>query len=280
MLFRAARYYLRSNWLKLAAAAVVLVVYSILIVNNARTTPMTYEAFVAQYDRYSYFHSQKAALDRLAEWENIRRELLGDSFEEAYPVFRERHFSEFLKYTADFSLFFAPMLAGGLAALFLCTLFRRRRLGPLLASGCPRWAVYLILTVLYFGFFLLVWLIAVPWCFSRYRTVPLTDGQLGCLRMMKRALLLAFLFNAAAGFFFAFLLRRPCPTFLASVGLLFMIQFLSGWVPLPIAFIRSLMNWDMNAGTGPLIVQGCITAVAIIAAVIGGWLCFRRREPI
>ena len=107
MLFRAARYYLRSNWLKLAAAAVVLVVYSILIVNNARTTPMTYEAFAAQYDRYSYIRSEKAALDRLAEREKIPRELLGDSFEEAYPVETTAHVYSYLT-TGDWLLPLRP----------------------------------------------------------------------------------------------------------------------------------------------------------------------------
>ena len=278
MLFRAARYYLRSNWLKLAAAAVVLVVYSILIVNNARTTPMTYEAFAAQYDQYSYIRSEKAALDRLAEREKIPRELLGDSFEEAYPVFRERHFSMFLAYTGDCAWLFTPVLAGGLAALFLCCVFRKRHLGPLLAAGCSRGAVYLLLLISYFGFFLFIWLVAVPWCFSRYRIVPLTAGQLSCLRLLKPALLFTLLFGAAAGFFFAFLLRRSVPAFLASVGFLFLVQLLSEWAPLPLAFIKALVSWEADTGAGPLIAQGCVTAAAIAAAFIGGWLCFRRQE--
>ena len=84
--------------------------------------------------------------------------------------------------------------------------------------------------------------------------------------------------TGTAGFFFAFLLRRPVPAFLASVGFLFLVQLLSEWAPLPLAFIKALVNWEADTGAGPLIAQGCVTAAAIAAAFIGGWLCFRRQE--
>lgn len=276
MLFRAARYYLRMEWLKLTAAVFIFVLYAVLAVNNMSAQPMTYETFVTQYAHSSY--SDEYIVEKLAKWENIPREQLGDSLEEAYPLVNERHFVRFLESARDFVCSLCAILAGGLASLLLCTVFRKRRLGPLLASGCPRGAVYLFLAVLYFAFFLLIWIIIVPLCFSRYRIIPLTAEQQACLRLLKPSLLIALLFEAAVSFFAAFLIRRPVPVFLISAVLLFLLWQVSGLVPGPSAFLTSLIAWEAGTETGPLIAQGCITAAAAVAAVVGGWFCFRRLE--
>ena len=267
MFFRVARYYLRAEWLRLAAVVLAVSLCAFLMVNNTRTMPMTYEAFAAQY-------GGELTMDRLARKVNIPREQLGDSLEEAYPVILQQHFTRFLGNTGDF-VFLAPVLAGALAVFLLCDVFRKRRLGPLLAAGCSRGEVYLVLTVLYFGVFVLIWLIIVPLCISRYR-LPLTSGQQACLRLWKPSLLLSLLFSASVAFFFAFLLPRPLPAFLAGVAALFLTQWLSGLVPVPVGYLLSLLEWKPS--TGPLVTQACITALAAAAAVTGGWLCFRRRE--
>ena len=265
------------EWVKIAAVVFFFVLYSILMVNNTKTTPMTYEAFVSQYDRYNYIHSEKSVLDKLADREKIPREQLGNSFEEAYPVFNERHFSRFLGNTGDIFYFFTPILAGGMAVLFICIVFQRRRLVPLMASGCSRGTVYLFLMLLYFCFILLAWLIAVPLCLSCYR-LPLTGEQLICLQLIKSILLIALLFGGAVASFFAFFLRRPIPVFLASAISLFLLQRLSGLVPVPVKLFISLMEWESNTGMQLLIAQGCVTIVVLIATIVGGWLCFRRQE--
>ena len=277
MFFRIARYYLRIEWVKIAAVVFFFVLYSILMVNNTKTMPMTYEAFVSQYDRYNYIHSEKSVLDKLAESESIPREQLGNTFEEAYPVFNERHFSRFLGNTGNIFYFFTPILTGGMAALFICIVFQRRRLVPLMASGCSRGTVYLFLMLLYFCFILLIWLVAVPLCLSCYR-LPLTGEQLVCLQLIESTLLIALLFGGAVAFFFAFLLRRPIPVFLASAISLFLLQRLSGLVPVPVKLLISLMEWESNTSTQLLIAQSCVTIVVLIAAIVGGWLCFQRQE--
>ncbi len=269
MFFRIARYYLRSEWRKLAAVLLAAALFAFLMVNNTRTMPMTYEAFAAQY-------GGELTMDRLARRVNIPREELGDSLEEAYPAICQQHFTRFLGQLADY-VFVAPVLAGALAALLLCELFRKRQLSPLPAAGCSRGAVYLFLTGLYFGVFLLIWLIVVALSIGRYR-IPLTAGQQACLRLIKPALLVALLFGAAVSFFFAFLLRRPIPAFLASAAALFLCQWLSGLIPVPVGFLKELLEWKPDTAAGPLILQGCVTAVTAAAAVAGGWLCFRRRE--
>lgn len=278
--FRIARYYLRMEWIKVAAAVFAILLYAVLMVNDSRSAPMTYDAFVTQYcstNKYSY--SSGYMLDYLADHYKIPREELGESFADAYPVFYWRHFDRFVGYTCGFTAYFAPVLAGAAAVLFLCAIFRKRRLGPLLAAGCRRGAVYLFLTTLYFAFFLLLWLVAVPFLLSRYRFIPLTDEQVACLKLIKTSVLLSLLFGAAAGYFFAFLLRRPFPAFAAVIALWFLILGLSGQrFPVPVEWITSLLEWKADTPAGPLVAQVCITAVTVVAAVIGGWSCFRRRE--
>ena len=265
--FRVARYYLRAEWLRLAAVVFAACLCTFLMVNNTKTMPMSYEAFKAQY-------GSELTMDRLARKVNIPREQLGDSLEEAYPVIRQQHFTRFLGNSGDF-VFLAPVLAGALAALLLCGVFRKRRLAPLLAAGCSRGTIYLVLTVLYFGVFVLVWLIVVPLSLSRYR-LPLDAGQQACLRLWKPSLLLSFLFSASVAYFFACLLLRPLPAFLAGAAALYLVQWISGLVPVPVGYLLSLLDWKPS--TGPLITQGWITALTAAAAVAGGWLCFRRRE--
>ena len=280
MFFRVARYYLRSEWIRVAAAVFALFLYALLMVNDSRIAPMTYDAFVTQYcstNKFSY--SSDYLLDDLAKRYRIPREELGESFADAYPVFYVRHFHEFVGYTCGFTAYFAPVLAGAAAMLYLCILFRKRRLGPLLAAGCRRGAIYLFLTILYFALFLLVWAVAVPFLLSRYRILPLTEEQEACLKLIKPSVLLSLLFGAAAGHFFAFLLRRPFPAFAAALALWFLVFGLSGQrFPVPVAWITSLLEWNAGTPTGPLIAQGCVTAAAVLAAVIGGWFCFRRIE--
>ncbi len=280
MFFRVARYYLRSEWIRVAAAVFALFLYALLMVNDSRIAPMTYDAFVTQYcstNKFSY--SSDYLLDDLAKRYRIPREELGESFADAYPVFYVRHFHEFVGYTCGFTAYFAPVLAGAAAMLYLCILFRKRRLGPLLAAGCRRGAIYLFLTILYFALFLLVWAVAVPFLLSRYRILPLTEEQEACLKLIKPSVLLSLLFGAAAGHFFAFLLRRPFPAFAAALALWFLVFGLSGQrFPVPVAWITSLLEWNAETPTGPLIAQGCVTAAAVLAAVIGGWFRFRRIE--
>ena len=280
MFFRVARYYLRSEWIRVAAAVFALFLYALLMVNDSRIAPMTYDAFVTQYcstNKFSY--SSDYLLDDLAKRYRIPREELGESFADAYPVFYVRHFHEFVGYTCGFTAYFAPVLAGAAAMLYLCILFRKRRLGPLLAAGCRRGAIYLFLTILYFALFLLVWAVAVPFLLSRYRILPLTEEQEACLKLIKPSVLLSLLFGAAAGHFFAFLLRRPFPAFAAALALWFLVFGLSGQrFPVPVAWITSLLEWNAETPPGPLIAQGCVTAAAVLAAVIGGWFCFRRIE--
>ena len=278
--FRIAKYYMRMEWIKVTAAVFAILLYAVLMVNDSRAAPMTYDAFVTQYcstNKYSY--SSGYMLDYLADHYKIPREELGESFADAYPVFYARHFDRFVGYTCGFTAYFAPVIAGAAAMLFLCAIFRKRRLGPLLAAGCRRGAVYLFLTILYFAFFLILWLVTVPFLLSRYRFIPLTNEQVACLKLIKISVLLSLLFGAAAGHFFAFLLRRPFPAFAAVIALWFLILGLSGQrFPVPVGWITSLLEWKANTPAGQLVAQGCITAVTVAAAVVGGWFCFRRRE--
>ena len=280
MFFRAAKYYLRMEWIRAAAAVFAILLYAVLMVNDSRSAPLSYDAFVTQYcstNKFSY--SSDYMLDHLAEKYRIPREELGETFADAYPVFYWRHFDRFVGYTGGFAAYFAPVIAGAAAMLFLCPIFRKRRLGPLLAAGCRRGAVYLFLTVLYFAFFLLLWLIAVPFLLSRYRFLPLKEEQLACLKRIKTSILLSLLFGAAAGHFFAFLLRRAFPVFAAVIALWLLVFGLSGQrFPVPVGWITSLLEWKADTPGGPLIVQGCVTAAAVLAALLGGWFCFRRQE--
>ncbi len=280
MFFRTAKTYLRMEWIKIAAAVFCILLYSLLMVNDTRTVPMTYESFVTQYcstNKFSY--SSDYMLDYLAEKHKIPREELGESFADAYPVFYARHFNRFIGNTCGFTLYFAPLAAGVLAAFFLCIIFRKRRLGPLLAAGCRRGAIYLFLTLLYFAFFLFLWLIAVPFNLSRYRILPLSHEQTACLRLIRPSVLLSLLFAAAVGHFFVFLLRRPFPVIAATLSLWFLVFGLSGQkAPVPVAFITSLLEWRADTDAGPLLAQGIVTAAVILADVIAGWFRFRRVE--
>ena len=55
--FRTAKTYLRMEWIKVAAVVFCILLYSLLMVNDTRTVPMTYESFVTQYcstNKFSY----------------------------------------------------------------------------------------------------------------------------------------------------------------------------------------------------------------------------------
>ena len=268
MFFRVARYYLRSEWIKPVAVVFAVALCAFFMVNNTKTMPMTYKAFASQY-------GNTLSMDKLAKKVNIPREELGDSLQEAYPVIHEQHFTRLLGDIISVICYFAPVFAGALALILLGIFFRKRRLSPLLAAGYSRGVVYIFLTILYFGVFLLVWVIIVPCCMSRYH-LSLSAEQRSCLHLLQPTLASALFFSAAVAFFFTFLLRSSIPALFVSVGVLILLQWISRFVPAPLRFLISLMEWKPAAG--PLIAQGCITAVTMAAAVVGGWLCFRRWE--
>ncbi len=274
MFIRAARWYLRTEWVRIAAAVLAAAVYAVITVNSLSSVPMSYQAFLSQYDSYTF--SEQYVMEVLSEDLRIPREELGNSFEEAYPAVNAHHFDSFLRQNSERLTFFA-VFSGVMAAFFLCILFRKRRLGPLLAAGIPRGTVYLFAGVLYIALFLLVWVIAVPLCLTRYH-IPLTGEQQLCLRRLQAVLLLGLLFGAAVTFYFAFLLRRAVLAFPVSAGLLLLLYAAGLPVPVPGEYLNALLAWDPSPGTGPLVLQGCITAAAAAAAAAGGWFCFRRFE--
>ena len=271
MLLRFARYYLKTEWIKVLIPVLALLIYAFVCLNDTTIRPMRYEEFEAEYGQYAY------SLDKLADVTRFSREYLGNSFEDAYDWIISWRLSRYLQILLPAAAVLAPFLTAGLAAAFLCTVFRKRRLGQAIAAGYSRRVIYLFLTVLYYAVLLAVWAVAAPYLFSHY-------PEHNAWGMVSLFVLLGLLFGGAVSFFLAFLLRRPIPAFLASVALWFAVNLLSGVVLLPTAVFNSARRWndlmlqgDTRKVAVMVIAECCVTGATVAASVVGSWFCFRRQ---
>ena len=271
MLLRYLRHYVRTEWFKVLALVLALLIYAFVCLNDTTIRPMSYEEFAAEYGEYAY------SLDKLADVTRFDREFLGNSFQEAYTWIISWRLGNYLRTMLPAANILVPFLTAGLASALLCAVFRKRRLGQAIAAGCSRRVIYLFLTVLYYAALLAVWLVAAPYLFSRY---PTSDAW-GAFSLF---VLLGLLFSGAASFFFAFLLRRPIPAFLISVALWFLLNLMKGVIPLPAALFHSAIRWnelmlqgDDREAVIMIITECCVTGAAVAASVAGSWFCFRRR---
>ncbi len=271
MLLRYLRYYLRTEWFKVLALVLALLLYAFVCLNDTAIRPMGYEEFEAEYGEYAY------SMDKLADVTRFDREYLGNSLQDAYTWIVSWRLGNYLRSMLPAANILVPFLTAGLASALLCAVFRKRRLGQAIAAGYSRQVVYLFLTVLYYAALLAVWVVAAPYLFSRY---PTSEG-LGAFSLI---LLLGILFSGAVSFFFAFLLRRPIPVFLASIVLWFPLDLIKGVIPLPAALFHLAIRWnelmlqgDDREAVIMIITECCVTGAAVIASMVGSWLCFRRR---
>ena len=274
MFVRAAKYYLRSQWLKIVVVVFIILLYSVVCLAGRDTMPVSYADVETMYGEYV------DAEGRLADRAQVPPGLRGLSIQEAHAQLLERHTAQVLSITMLGEYWITPVLTGILALLLICRPRKKRRLVPPSEVGYGRGTVYLFLAALYFGLMLLIWVIAVPFLLGKY---PITLSSLEPVwyRELKLSLLLSLLFGAALAFFFAILLRKPFLGFLAPLVIWYLLMPLSNVVPLPIlplSSIASAEQWEGGMDVRFLVIRCCETAVTLAAAIAGGWQFFKRGD--
>lgn len=176
-------------------------------------------------------------------------------------------------------LFTFPAL-NGMAVLMICMTFRKRRIGQFLSAGFSRLQVFLSLTLVYFGFALLLWLAASAYQLTRYH-ISFAPEEMYFFRITQLTWLCNILFNAALAYLFAMLLRRPLISFAAAMGARLLLLYLTKDLrasPLTIIVIGNTRpSWDPGMDLNPLITGNWITLGCLAAVLIAAWLSFRKR---
>ncbi len=273
MFVRAARYYLRNQWLIIAVVVFLILLYTVVCLTGRDTMPISYEDVETMYGEFADEEG------RLPDRAQVPPGLRGLSVQEAYAQLLESHSAQVLTITLLGECWITPVLTGVLALLLISRPRKKRRLEPPGEAGYGRGAVFLFLAVMYFGLMLLIWLIAVPFLLGKY-PIAISPLEQVWFRELKLTLLLSLLFSAALAFFFVFLLRRLLLAFLAPLVLWYLLIPLSSIVPLPILPLSSITSadqWEMGMDVRFLVVRCCVTAVTLAAAVAGGWQLFRRQ---
>lgn len=273
MFVRAARYYLRNQWLIIAVVVFLILLYTVVCLTGRDTMPISYEDVETMYGEFADEEG------RLPDRAQVPPGLRGLSVQEAYAQLLESHSAQVLTITLLGECWITPVLTGVLALLLISRPRKKHRLEPPGEAGYGRGAVFLFLAVMYFGLMLLIWLIAVPFLLGKY-PIAISPLERVWFRELKLTLLLSLLFSAALAFFFAFLLRRLLLAFLAPLVLWYLLIPLSSIVPLPILPLSSITSadqWEMGMDVRFLVVRCCVTAVTLAAAVAGGWQLFRRQ---
>lgn len=273
MFVRAARYYLRNQWLIIAVVVFLILLYTVVCLTGRDTMPISYEDVETMYGEFADEEG------RLPDRAQVPPGLRGLSVQEAYAQLLESHSAQVLTITLLGECWITPVLTGVLALLLISRPRKKHRLEPPGEAGYGRGAVFLFLAVMYFGLMLLIWLIAVPFLLGKY-PIAISPLERVWFRELKLTLLLSLLFSAALAFFFVFLLRRLLLAFLAPLVLWYLLIPLSSIVPLPILPLSSITSadqWEMGMDVRFLVVRCCVTAVTLAAAVAGGWQLFRRQ---
>lgn len=273
MFVRAARYYLRNQWLIIAVVVFLILLYTVVCLTGRDTMPISYEDVETMYGEFADEEG------RLPDRAQVPPGLRGLSVQEAYAQLLESHSAQVLTITLLGECWITPVLTGVLALLLISRPRKKHRLEPPGEAGYGRGTVFLFLAVMYFGLMLLIWLIAVPFLLGKY-PIAISPLEQVWFRELKLTLLLSLLFSAALAFFFAFLLRRLLLAFLAPLVLWYLLIPFSSIVPLPILPLSSITSadqWEMGMDVRFLVVRCCVTAVTLAAAVAGGWQLFRRQ---
>jgi hypothetical protein len=268
---------LRAEWIMLIIALALLILYTWYCGTDIRAASQlySYEQFEFVYhvmNPIQVAESYDLDVSKLPERADLR-----DVYNAAVRAHRGWLYALILN-SAEYFTF--PAL-NGMAVVLLCMTFRKRRIGQFLSAGYSRLQVFLSLTLPYFAFAVLLWLLASFCQLSRYH-ISFSPEEGYFFRTTQLTWLCNILFNAALAYLFAMLLRRPAISFVAAMGVRILLLILTrNWSASPLTIIQTESigpSWDPGMDLSPLITGNWITLGFLTAVLAVVWLSFRKRR--
>ncbi|MBR5701482.1 MAG: hypothetical protein IKX47_03370 [Oscillospiraceae bacterium] len=272
MFFRLARFRLQAEWTRILLG--VALVSLILTFSGWFNAPPG--------GKYAYFNMVQDYKNNYSGQEPIGMEPGADTWESFQILLRENR-GTFYTAIEDGTENLAWIGTALLGVLLLTGPFARRRLGPLLSAGVSRGGLFLSLTLVYYGAVILVWFLSSRALMALFQ-VSFSPEEQGIRMTLQQAWLFAILVRAALVYMASFLLARPLPAALASLGGCILLSVLKSYIP---AIPIGIMDYGMG---GPdawftalcqdlsSMETGNRVALAILVLSLAvGWLGFRKR---
>ena len=273
MFFRLTRYRLQAEWARFLLGLVL--VSLILIWGGWFNAPPG--------GKYAYFNMVHDRKNNNAVSLSIDAERGADTWE-SFRITLQENRGAFYTAIVDGTENRAWIAAALLGVLLISGLFARRRLGPLLGAGVSRGRIFLSLTLVYYGAVILAWLLSSRVLMALFQVRFAPEEQY--IRMtLQKAWLYAVLVRAALVYMASFLLEKPLPAAIASLGGCTLLSILKAYIPaIPVSITRgsdmggpdawfAAFCQDLSSvETGNRIALGIL-----VVSLAVGWLCFRKR---
>ena len=232
--------------------------------------------------KYAYFNMVQDYKNNFTGQEPLGTERGEDTWESFRILLRENR-AAFYTAIEDGTENLAWIGTALLGALLLTGPFARRRLGPLLGAGVSRGGLFLSLTLAYYGAVILAWFLSSRALMALFQ-VSFSPEEQDIRMTLQQAWLFAILVRAALVYMASFLLARPLPAALVSLGGCILLSVLKSYIP---AIPIGIMDYGMG---GPdawftalcqdlsSMETGNRVALAILVLSLAvGWLGFRKR---
>ena len=280
MFFRLTRYRLKTEWQKILGVALCGLLLTWASVNNYTYTSKKLCTNYTEFERYYGEDYLEWGRERLAMGFDMEPEELGETPGEAFEAIRRvRRGLFYVRLIQGSEGITAVLIFNALAALLLTGLFSRRRLGPLTAAGFSRGRLFLSLTLSFYAAVFLLWRVCSAYAIRLYGVVFAPEER-DFYAFTQLSWFLSFLFLSSIAYLSAMLLRRPLYSFLAALGIWFLLRFLLGTdSPVPVCFLGTGLTvkaWDPGADLSKLSLGNYISLGTFLLAVLLGWLRFRK----
>ena len=277
MFLRLTWYRLKTEWFRILLS---LVFATVLLIWSGWVNPPRsgrYQFFVQQYSAYKPETAANALDMDVSELTDMRK---------AYQVFMQRNRDVFYTNVISGTEIYAGWpITYALAITLVCGLFTKRRVSRWLSSGCSRGRAFLSMTLVFYLSVLLVWFISSRVLLSLFQ-IRFPAEERDAYYTIQTAWLFAFLFRASIAYQAVFLLRRPLPAALVSLGACILLRVMKAHIPgIPLCVIPLETPGGPNEwfsafceNLQPLITGNMIAAAFLCLALTVSWLAFRRTE--
>ena len=275
MICRLIRYQMKTEWLRILLS---LLFASLFLIWSGWVNPPRsgrYQYFVQQYGAYKPETAATALEMDVSELCDMRN---------AYRLFMQRNRAVFYTNVISGTEIYAGWpITCALALMLLCGLFTKGRVGKWLIAGCSRKSAFLSMTLVYYLSVLLAWFISSRVLLSLFQ-IRFSAGERAAYYAIQTAWLFAFLFRASIACMAVFLLRRPLPAALVSLGACILLRILKARISvIPLRVIPLETPGGPNEWFSafcedlqPLIVGSCIAVGFLCLSLIVSWLAFRK----
>ena len=268
-------YRLRTEW---SCILLCLFFASVFLIWSGWVNPPPsgrYQFFVQQYSSYKPETAANALDMDVSELEDMQK---------AYQLFMQRNRGVFYTNIISGTEIYAGWpITYALAIMLLSNLFTKRRVSRWLSSGCSRVRAFFSMTLVFYLSVLFVWLCSSHILLTLFQ-IRFSSEEKNIFIIIQIAWFFAFLFRSSIAYMSVFLLRRPLPVALVTLGTCIGLRVLKAhisFIPLrviPLETPGGPNEWfsAFCDNLQPVITGNIIVIVFFCLALTISWLVFRR----